>query len=128
MLNQSRVSFRIMYTCGRCSNNVVKRITAIDGLIEMPTVYCGRCAKSNNLVLMSSVISEVKCETPDEQAKTDGLERCPEVSKGKPATETVEQPKSGRIDTDASKVPVETAGKGRTGGVSQPPEKPAHKG
>jgi copper chaperone CopZ len=128
MLNRSMVSFRIMYTCGRCANSVVKRITAVDGLIELPTVYCGCCAKSTNLVPMSSVISEVKCETADEQTKTAGLERRTEVPEGKPVAEATEQPKGGRVDTDTSKISVEPAGKGRVGGMPKPPEKPAHKG
>jgi hypothetical protein len=122
------VSGRVTYTCGRCSNIQVRRYVARDGLLELPTYFCGCCAKSNNFVTMSAVISEVKCEAPNVETKEGGLGGRPEMPAPEPAAGTTEQSAEGRIDSDVPKVENKDAGKGRAEILPPVVKKPQDKG
>lgn len=57
---------KITLECGRCGNVQRREITPINGLIELPTYYCGKCTRSCNLSQLSSTMQIINCEeSPD---------------------------------------------------------------
>lgn len=68
-----RVSVKLTYECGKCGN-LVRRVyqSTPDGLLEIPTVYCGKCIGRKHFTVMSSTVSEEKCfeEADTSSAKT----------------------------------------------------------
>ena len=59
--SKTTISVRMTAECGKCGNRVVRILkTSPDGLLDLPTVRCGRCVKGNCLTLMSVTFSEGK--------------------------------------------------------------------
>jgi len=67
MKHEGNVKAKVLYECGRCGNRQTREYDAVDGLLTIPNVYCGRCIRSKNPTVMTFSFTKIEVVEPKKE-------------------------------------------------------------
>jgi len=70
----------LFYECGKCGNTQLRTYESKDGLLELPSVHCGKCVRAHCLATLSVTIKKAE-EIEIKESKDEVLEPVPARAK-----------------------------------------------